>query len=144
MIKELCPKSFPDDLFIPHPSSFVFPPRQAPESAHREDNREERDHTECEVLPRPEEGPAGVGCDPAPNKSVPHHVQYGNARSNDRSEKDDDVPGATARQHERSVHPNDQNKNRYEHVEPSPLHPAGNFIRQVKRQEEDREQRCDG
>lgn len=65
-------------------------PSQAPESAYREDDGEERDHAESEERPDPEEFSAGVGDSAADHSRTPH-VGERDDRAKERAEEGDDV-----------------------------------------------------
>ena len=64
-------------------------PWQAPQSAHREDDGEERGHAEREECPDEEETPAAGGPEA---DSRPSHVDDGDAHQQERREEDDDIP----------------------------------------------------
>jgi hypothetical protein len=115
---------------------------QAPQSAHREDDGEERGYAEREERKDPEEDSAGVG-NPAADKSHPSHVGEKDDRPKDRPEDVDDIPRSPSGEHQRSVQPDNQYKHSTDVLESSGLEPADDVVRQVKRHEEDREQRRD-
>lgn len=118
-------------------------PSQVPESARREDDGEDCGHADREERPDPEEFSAGVG-DPAAYKSYPSHVDVGNGRPKQRRDENYDVPGSPSSEHQRCVQPDDHDE--YPSVVPGPsrFEPAYDVICQVKRKQEDREQRRDG
>ena len=107
-----------------------------PQSAHREDDGEERGHAEREECPDKEEGSAGLGDGSA--DSAPLHVDDGDDQPKERPEEDDDVPRSLSGQHQRSVQLDDENGQRNEVGKRPWLHPADDVVRQVKRHEEDR------
>jgi len=116
---------------------------QVPQSAGREEDGEDRGHADREERPDPEEFSAGVG-DPAADKSHSPHMDVGNGRPKERRDENYDVPGSSSSEHQRCVQPDHHDK--YPGVVPgsSRFEPADDVIRQVKRKEEDREQRRDG
>ena len=116
---------------------------QAPQSSDREDEGEECSHAERDERPDPEEFSAGVD-DPAPDESRPSHVGEGHDRTKERSEEGDDVPRSPSGEHERSVHPDDEHEYPADVSEPSRLKPADDVVREVKRREQNREERRDG
>jgi len=71
------------------------------QSAHREDDREERGHAEREECPDKEEGSAGLGDGSADSR--PLHVDEGDDQPKERPKEDDDVPWSPFGQHQRSV-----------------------------------------
>ncbi len=83
-------------------------PFQAPQSAHREDDGEDRGHAKGDDRPDEEEGSAGVGDPAAGTDTLPHHVEDGDGQPNERPEEDDDVSRSPAGKHQRSVKPNDK------------------------------------
>lgn len=64
----------------------------APQSAHREDNGEERGHAEHDDRPDEEEASAGIGDAARDADALPLHVEDGDGQRKERSEEDDDVP----------------------------------------------------
>ena len=118
------------------------PPRQLlPQSARREDYGEERGQAEREECPDKEEGSVGLSDRSA--DAGPFHVDDGNDQPKQRPEKDDDVSRALSGQDESSVQPDDKDGQRNEVEKRSWLHSPDDVVRQVKRHEEDREERCD-
>ena len=105
-------------------------PLQAPQSACREDEGEDRGHLERDERPDPEEDSAGVG-DPAANKSRPHHVYDRDARPKDRTEEDYDVSRSPFGEHQRSVQPDDQHEHPNDVLDPSRGPPPDDVVRQV-------------
>ncbi len=81
-------------------------PRQAPQSAHREDDGEERGHAERDDRPDEEEASTGPG-DLAAD-TLPRHVEDGDGQRKERREKDDEVPRSPFGEHQRSVQPYDK------------------------------------
>ena len=75
--------------------------------------------------------------------TLPHHMDDGDARPKERPEQNDDVPRSPFGEHERSVQPDHPDEHRTAAWERSRCHPADDVVRQVKRREEDREQRRD-
>jgi len=108
-------------------------PLQAPQSAHREDDGEERGHAERDERPDEEEGSAGIGDVAADADTLPHHVDDGDAQPKERPEEDDDVPPSPFGEHQRSVQPNDKDGHSSEVWDPSLFEPADDVVRQVKR-----------
>ncbi len=106
-------------------------PLQAPQSAHREDDGEERGHAEREERPDEEEGSAGVGDAAADADPLSHHMNDGDDQRKERPEEDDDVPRSPFGEHQRSVQPDDQDWHRNEVQKLSRLHPADDVISQV-------------
>src|SRR5215469_13080090 len=111
------------------------------QAAHREDDREERGHTEREQCPDKEEGSAGLGNRSADSR--PLHVDDRDEQPKERPEEDDNVPRSLSGQHQRSVQPDGQDWHDDEVKKRSWLHPADDVARSVKRNEEDREERRD-
>src|ERR1700733_5835780 len=119
------------------------PPCQLlPQSARREDDGEERGNAEREECPDKEEGPAGLGDRAADSR--PLHVDDRNEQPKERPEEDDYVPRSPFGQHQGSVQPNDQAWRRKKVGTRSPLHSTDDVVSEVKRHEQDREQRRDG
>lgn len=116
-------------------------PSQAPQSACREDDGEERGHAECYERPDEEETPAADGPEA---DSRPSHVDDGETRRKERHDKDDDVPRSSSGERQSSVQPDEQEEHRNEVRELSRSHPTDDVVRMVKRRKEDREQRRDG
>ena len=120
--------------------SVLAAPGEGPEGEHGEDEGEDCDHLEGDERPDPEEHAARIG-DPAADEAFAHHVKDRYAGAEKRSEQDDDVARATPREHERSEQPHDH----YQHAGDIPgsarFKPADDVVRQMKRHEEDREQR---
>ena len=83
-------------------------PLQAPQSARREDDGEDRSHAEREERPDEEEGSAGLGDAAADADTLSHHVDDGDARTKERPNQDDDVPRSPFGKHQRSIEPDDQ------------------------------------
>ncbi len=75
---------------------------QAPQSARREDEGEERGHFERDERPDEEEDSAGIG-DVAAGESRPPHVDDRETRRKERPDEDDDVPRSPSGEHQRSV-----------------------------------------
>src|ERR1019366_5533838 len=103
---------------------------------------EERGHAERDE--RPDEEEASAGLRDLAADTLPHHVEDGDARPKERPEEHDDVSRSPFGEHERSVQPDDEDEHPTEVWERSRFHPADDVVRQVKRHEEDREQRRDG
>jgi hypothetical protein len=82
-------------------------PWQAPQSAHREDDGEERGHTERDERPDEEKVSAGVRDTAADADTLPLHMDDGDGQRKERPEEDDDVPRSAFGEHQRSVQPND-------------------------------------
>ncbi|MDQ1636817.1 MAG: hypothetical protein QOF62_156 [Pyrinomonadaceae bacterium] len=121
------------------------PPWQAPESARREDGREESEHADREERPDEEEVSAGIGEPAGDADALPAHVDVGDDQRKERQEEHDDVPRSPFEEHQRSVQPDDGDEHQHDEVcEPSRLIPVHDVARQVKRQKEDQEQRRDG
>src|SRR5262249_24426 len=117
-------------------------PWQAPQSAHRENDGEERGHADRDDRPDEEEGSAGLR-DLAAD-TLPHHVDDRDGQPKQRPEENDDVPRSPFGEHQGPVQPDDKDGPSSE-VRESPLfETADDVVRQVKRKEEDREQRRDG
>ncbi len=91
-------------------------PSQAPQSAHREDDGEERGHAERDQRPDEEETPATGGPEADSRSS---HVDDGDAHQQERREEDDDIPRTPFGEHERSVQPDDADDHRKEVWKPS-------------------------
>ena len=91
-------------------------PSQAPQSARREDDGEERGHAHREECPDEEETPAAGGPEA---DTLPSHVDDGDAHQQERREEDDDIPRAPSGEHERSVQPDDAEDHRSEVCKPS-------------------------
>src|SRR5216684_982288 len=83
-------------------------PWQAPQSAHREDDGEERGHAERDQRPDEEEGSAGIGDVAADADTLPHHVDDGDAQPKELPEEDGDIPRSPFGEHQRSVQPDDK------------------------------------
>lgn len=111
-------------------------PSQTPQSAHGENEGEDRGDLERDEGPDPEELSARVG-DLAANESHTDHVNHRNARSEDRSEQHDDVARAPPAQYECSVHPGNKHQHANDVFDPAGLKPADDIVAQVKRHEED-------
>jgi len=118
-------------------------PSQVPQSAGREEDGEDCGYADCQERPDPEEFSAGVG-DPAADKSHSPHVDVGNGRPKERRDENYDVPGSPSSEHQRCVQPDDHDEHSRVVPGPSRFEPADDVIRQVKRKQEDREQRRDG
>lgn len=116
---------------------------QAPQSADRQDQGEERCDAERDERPHKKQSSAGVD-HPAADKSCPSHVSERHDRSKQRSEQDDDVPGSPPGEHQRSVQPDDKHDHPTDVSEPSWLEPADDVVRQMKRSQKDRQQGRDG
>ena len=86
-------------------------PSQAPQSAHREDDGEERGHAEREECPDEEETTAAGGPEADPR---PSHVDDGDAHQQERREENDDISRSPFGEHERSVQPDDADDHRKE------------------------------
>src|SRR5262249_55630201 len=98
--------------FSPASSSLRWPlprlaPSQAPQSARRKDEGEDRGHAEREECKDKEEASAGLG-DLADSMAL--HVDDGDDRPNERPEQDDDVTRSPFDEHQRSVKPKDQDE----------------------------------
>src|SRR6516225_6844553 len=88
-------------------------PRQMlPQSARRENDGEERGNAEREKCPDKEEGSAGLGDRSADSR--PLHVDDRDEQPKERPEEDDDVPRSLSGQHQRSIQPDGQNRQRNE------------------------------
>jgi hypothetical protein len=124
---------------LPGPS-----PWQAPQSPRREDDGKESGHADGDQRPDEEEVSAGVAKAAGDAHTFPPHVGEGDDQRKEPSEEGDDVPRAPFGKHQRSVQPEDKDGHRSEVCELSRLKPADDVVRQVKRKEEDREQRRDG
>ncbi len=122
---------------------FATSPAEAPQPAHREDYGEDRGYADREERPDKEVDAAGAN-HPAAGESRSSHVGERHERSKYRPEKDDDVSRPPSGQHQRSKQPDDRDRNALDVLEPSRLEAADDVVRQVKRKEEDREQRRDG
>src|ERR1017187_5434368 len=141
-------------LLLQHPTASVATvpcpglpgpaPSQAPQSTHREDGGEERGHADRDERPDEEKGSAGVGDPAAVHHTLPHHVEDGDAQRKERSEEHDDVSRSPLGEHQCSVQPDDTDGHSSEVYGRSRQPPADDVVRQVKRHEEDREQRRDG
>ena len=83
-------------------------PHSRVHSPRREDDREERGHTERDERPDEEERSAGLGDVAADADTLPHHVDDGDDQSEERPEEDDDVPRSPFGEQQRSVQPDDQ------------------------------------
>lgn len=116
---------------------------QAPQSADGEDDGEERGDAEQEVRKSPEEGQVGVA-NPAADKSGTHHVNDWDERPEERSEEDDDVPPFPLIEQERPAEPHDHDQNSHNVFEAPRFQTEGDFGREVKDDQEDREERKDG
>ena len=108
-------------------------PWQAPQSARREDDGEERGHAERDERPDEEEASAGIGDAAGDADTLPLHVEDGDGQRKERPEEDDDVPGSPFGEHQRSVQPDDKDGHSSEVRGPSLFEPANDVIRQVKR-----------
>src|SRR5271170_1385998 len=82
-------------------------PSQAPQSAHREDDGDERGHAERDERPDEEEASAGLG-DLA--VMCPRHMEDGDKQPKQRPEDYYDVPRSPSGEHYRSVKPNDKDR----------------------------------
>ena len=82
----------------------------------------------------------GVANPPA-NKSRTHHVNDWDARPQKRPNQDDDVPQFPFIEQQRPAQPHDNDQYSHNVFEAPRLKPEGDFGRQVKDQQEDREQR---
>lgn len=118
-------------------------PAKTPQSHHREDKREDCGHLEREDRPDPEVNSTGVG-DPAADKSHSSHVSQRDDRAEDRAEQHDHVARATFGKHGGPKHPDNQHQHPTHVPETSRFELADDVVRDVKRHEEDREQRRDG
>ena len=87
---------------------------------------------------------AGIGDAAGDPDTLSPHVGEGDDQRKEPSEEGDDVARSPFGEHRRSVQPDDKGGHRSEVCERSRLHPPDDVIRQVKRKEEDREQRRDG
>src|SRR5215212_10048866 len=83
-------------------------PGQAPQSAHRKDDREERGHAERDHGPDEEESSAGPGNLAA--DTVPPHVEDGDGQRKERREKHNDVSRSPFGEYQRSVQPHDKDR----------------------------------
>ena len=72
-------------------------PSEAPQSAHREDDGDERGHTERDDRPDEEEGSAGLGDFAA--DTLPRHVENGDDQPKERPEEYYDVPRSPSGEH---------------------------------------------
>ena len=79
-----------------------------------------------------------------PTSPAPCMWSTGTARREDRPEKDEDQPPSPVREHQRSAKPHGQDDQAAGGRDRSRLEAAGDFVRPVQREKEDREQRRDG
>jgi hypothetical protein len=96
-----CSKDFVAFFHLPR-----LAPSQAPQSAHREDDGDERGHAERDDRPDEEEGSAGLGDFAA--DILPRHVEDGDDQPKERPEEYYDLPRSPFSEHKRSVKPNDK------------------------------------
>jgi hypothetical protein len=120
-------------------------PGQAPQSAHRENRREESEHADSEQRPDEEEVSAGTAEPAGDADALSLHVDVGHDQRKERQEEHDDVARSPFGKHQRSVKPDDGEGHHHNEVrEPSRLKPIHDVARQVKRKKEEQEQRRDG
>lgn len=111
----------------------------------REDEGEEPGHAERDQHPDEAEASAGVRDAAGDADTLPLHVEDGDAKRKERPEDDDDVPRSPFGEHQRPVQPDDHDDTPPNQVvEPSRFPSAYDVVRQVKREQENREQRRDG
>jgi hypothetical protein len=118
-------------------------PSQLPQSAHREDDGDERGHAERDERPDEEEATAGIGDAAGDADTFPLHVYDRDDQQKERHDEDDDVPRSPFAEHRNSVKQGHNDRHDNQAGEPSRLHPADDVIRQMKCHEEDRQQSRD-
>ena len=80
-------------------------PWQAPQTARREDEGEERGHAERDQRPDEEEASGRIG-DARDADTLPLHVEDGDTQPKEREEEHDDVARSPFGEYQRSVQPN--------------------------------------
>src|SRR6185436_17662993 len=119
-------------------------PEAVPQSAQREEDAGDGGNADGEERPDEEEGSAGARDRAMDDPSRCPEVDVGDERSEERSEEDEDIPRSPALESQRSVGPEDHDGDGEEVWNPSLLESAHDVVREVKRQEEDREQGGEG
>ena len=114
---------------------------QAPQSAHCQDDGEERGHADREECPDEEEASVG-SVDPTPDADAfPFHMDIGDKTPKQRPEEYDHISRSPFVEQQGCVEPNDTDGNSSEVRQPSLFKPAHYIVREVKRKEEERDQR---
>lgn len=106
----------------------------------RENDGEEPGHANRDQRPDKKEMSAGMGEAAGDADTFPPHVSERDHQRKEPSEEGDDVPRTPFSEHQRSVQPKDKDWHRREVGELSRFVSADDIVRQVKREQENREQ----